>query len=560
MTEDSTLLRRYADTHAEDAFAELVRRHLTLVYSVALRQVSGDAHLAHDVAQTVFTALARKARELAGHDAITGWLYRSTHYAASDTVRAERRRRTREQEAHAMQEITASPESAPELEKLRPLLDTAIGELSETDRDAVCLRFFENRSYAEIGTQLRLSENTARMRVERALDKLHGLLARRGVTSTTAALALALPGQAATTAPVGLAATLTHTALVATASAAAGWTLLALMNTPKIAFTTAAIISAVSLGTALYLRSEAVTELAAARAARAAADVRIADLESKLATQAKATAAADSDNATLLAAVESAAAQLATTPKPAAVPITRDSVEARYTRAKELDKAGRLEEALAEYLWCYDTGMPQVSMYGGVRNSFLLSAIAELGDRFPAARQALQQRREAARQRFLASTDDFNAAQDYTSLNRVLKVEAESLALFDTLPPDAPKRTTLASLLYEQLAAAQRYADAAAGQPYAQASSRFELFANRIPNGKTPELTEKLKQAQRSMVIRQTATAIEVLAGAGDFAHAADLALRLLDYDSSPETIALLEKHAARAGHPNLISTLRAKP
>src|SRR5947208_3046510 len=105
MHEDAELLRRYADEKSDEAFAELVRRHLNLVYAVALRQVAGDAHLAHDVSQQVFTALARKAAVLAERPALSGWLYRSAHFAASDIVRAERRRRAREQEVYAMNSL-----------------------------------------------------------------------------------------------------------------------------------------------------------------------------------------------------------------------------------------------------------------------------------------------------------------------------------------------------------------------------------------------------------------------------------------------------------------------
>src|SRR3977135_504681 len=101
--EDAVLLRRYAGNRSEEAFAELVRRHLNLVYSVALRQVGGDTHLAEDVVQVVFTALAREAPALARRPVLGGWLYRSAQFAAIDAVRVERRRRTREQEAHTMQ-------------------------------------------------------------------------------------------------------------------------------------------------------------------------------------------------------------------------------------------------------------------------------------------------------------------------------------------------------------------------------------------------------------------------------------------------------------------------
>src|ERR1700748_961597 len=97
MKPDNELLQQYARSHSEDAFAELVRRHVNLVYSAALRQVAGDAHLAQDVAQTVFTDLARKAASLSKRETLTGWLYTSTHFAAAKIVRGESRRRDREE-------------------------------------------------------------------------------------------------------------------------------------------------------------------------------------------------------------------------------------------------------------------------------------------------------------------------------------------------------------------------------------------------------------------------------------------------------------------------------
>ena len=217
MREDPELLRRYAEQASDEAFAELVRRHLNLVYSVALRQVSGDAHLAEDVTQQVFAALARKATRLSGRASLSGWLYRSTHFAASDVVRAERRRKTRERESLLMQPTTHPPVPV-DWEHVRPILDTVIAELGERDRDAVSLRFLDGRSFADIAARLRLSENAARMRVERALDKLHAALARRGITSTTAAVGLALAAQVSTAAPAGLATSVTGLALAGTAS------------------------------------------------------------------------------------------------------------------------------------------------------------------------------------------------------------------------------------------------------------------------------------------------------------------------------------------------------
>lgn len=203
--EDAELLRRYAQSADQAAFAELVARRLPLVYSAALRQVGGDAHLARDVAQGVFADLARKAAALAGRESLSGWLYTSAGYAAAKAVRGEQRRRRREQEAHAMDELTRNDEPAADWTVLRPVIDDAMRDLAERDREAVLLRFFENRGFAEIGARLRIGENGARMRVERALDKLHAALARRGVGSSASALGAALAANAVGAAPSGLA-------------------------------------------------------------------------------------------------------------------------------------------------------------------------------------------------------------------------------------------------------------------------------------------------------------------------------------------------------------------
>src|SRR5947207_13968795 len=109
MLNDIELLRSYAKDGSEAAFAELLRRHLNLVYSAALRRVGGDTHLAEDVSQKVFVSLARQARSLTGHPVLTGWLYTASRYAAAQVVRAERRRQAREQEAYTMTERASNP-------------------------------------------------------------------------------------------------------------------------------------------------------------------------------------------------------------------------------------------------------------------------------------------------------------------------------------------------------------------------------------------------------------------------------------------------------------------
>lgn len=226
--EDSELLRRYADEGSETAFAELVRRRIGLVYAVALRHTHGDRHRAEDATQAVFTDLARKAATLARRPVLAGWLYRSAQYAAAGLVRAEQRRQAREQQAHLMEDESAPHRTPADWDKVRPVLDEALNEIDERDRDAILLRFFDGRPFAEIGERLRLTENAARMRVERALDKLNAALARRGITSTAAAIGLALAHPIGTAAPAGLAATVTGTALAQTAAGigaagAGGW-------------------------------------------------------------------------------------------------------------------------------------------------------------------------------------------------------------------------------------------------------------------------------------------------------------------------------------------------
>lgn len=217
MTPDNELLRQYATTRSEGAFAELVRRHVNLVYSAALRQVQGDAHLAQDVAQTVFTDLARKAALLSRRESLSGWLYTSAHFAAAKIARTESRRRDREEKFMREPSHSTSPEA--EWEKLRPTLDSAMHELKETDREAVLLRYFENRAFAEVGAKLCLSENAARMRVERAVETLRGLLAKRGIT-TGAALASVISANAVQTAPGSLATTLARASIASAGSRA----------------------------------------------------------------------------------------------------------------------------------------------------------------------------------------------------------------------------------------------------------------------------------------------------------------------------------------------------
>lgn len=205
MPADAELLRRYAHEHSQEAFAALVQRHLGLVYSAALRRLDGDAYLAQDVAQQVFIALAKAASELAQHPSLTGWLYTTTRNLALNSVRNEQRRQVREQTALIANTGTTTETQEPDWQALRPELDAVLDELEGDDRVALLWRFFEERTYAQIARLLEVQEDAARMRVNRALDKLRERLGQRGITSTSAALGSLLTKQAVGATPEGLA-------------------------------------------------------------------------------------------------------------------------------------------------------------------------------------------------------------------------------------------------------------------------------------------------------------------------------------------------------------------
>ena len=218
MNDDATLLTRYAEEGSQPAFTELVRRHVDLVYGAALRRTGGDAHRAAEVAQRVFTTLAREARKLSGHTQLAAWLHTATRNAALNLMISEQRRVRRETAALALETAGGTAglaEAAPAWAQLQPLLDAAIDELPVADRTAVVLRFLERRPFAEIGAALKISEDAARVRTDRALDKLRTALARRGITSTAAALGAVISAQPLIAAPAGLIAALAGAGLAA---------------------------------------------------------------------------------------------------------------------------------------------------------------------------------------------------------------------------------------------------------------------------------------------------------------------------------------------------------
>jgi RNA polymerase sigma factor (sigma-70 family) len=211
MTSDLDLLEQFARENSQAAFTTLVRRHVNLVYSAALRQVR-TAQLAEEIAQSVFTDLARDAGKLNSETILTAWLYAVTRRTAIDVIRKESRRQLREQIAMEMQNMNATENSWRQIE---PLLDDAMAALDETDRAAILLRYFENKNLREVGEHLQISDDAAQKRVSRAVEKLREFFSKRKITIGASGLAVLISANAVQAAPVGLAATISAVAVLA---------------------------------------------------------------------------------------------------------------------------------------------------------------------------------------------------------------------------------------------------------------------------------------------------------------------------------------------------------
>jgi len=229
---DAELLHDYAETGSQEAFAELVRRHVGLVYATACRRLGGDTHLAQDVTQNVFSRLAQRAPSLLLHPTLAGWLYRTASNQAIDLVRTERRRR--EREANAMNETESPGFESADWRQLIPVVDEVIERLPSLDRSAILLRFLEGQPFPAVAAELQVSEPACRKRVARALDRMRVLLRRRGIASTAAALEAALSSMASvTTVPANIAPLVTANALMTPAGTGAVFQIVTFLTTSK---------------------------------------------------------------------------------------------------------------------------------------------------------------------------------------------------------------------------------------------------------------------------------------------------------------------------------------
>ena len=257
MTSDLNLLRQFARDNSQDAFAEIVLRHVDLVYSAAVRQVRSP-QLAEEVAQSVFTDLARvaatpssplRSRDASSPQTLTPWLYAVTRRTAIDAIRKESRRQLREQIAV---EMNAMNVTASDWTHVEPFLDEAMHTLDDTDRAAVLLRYFENKSLREVGATLGVSDDTAQKRVSRAVERLREFFIKRGVTIGASGLVVIISANAVQAAPAGLASTISAAAAFAGAAVHTSTVIAATktiaMTTLQKTIITATLASAVGTG------------------------------------------------------------------------------------------------------------------------------------------------------------------------------------------------------------------------------------------------------------------------------------------------------------------------
>jgi RNA polymerase sigma factor (sigma-70 family) len=207
---DDELLRRYATAGDQDAFRQLVGRHVHLVYSVAVR-LCRDRHLADDVTQSVFIVLSKKAGRIREGTILASWLFGATRYAAANALRVAGRRRRHERDGGVMRYQAKCSEAAAAASAdegpwaaVAPLLDAALAVLGRREREAVLLRYLAGRSHHDVAAALGVSEEAARKRVSRGLERLREFFRRRGVNLTAAAIAATCATHAVQAAPLAV--------------------------------------------------------------------------------------------------------------------------------------------------------------------------------------------------------------------------------------------------------------------------------------------------------------------------------------------------------------------
>lgn len=536
MTDDRAQLRQYAATGSEEAFSAVVRHYLPVVYGAALRRVGGDSHRAQDVTQSAFAELARNARALAQHPDVAGWLFTTTRFLATKTLRTERRRAERERAASITSD-TMSSEPAPEApDALHAVLDDMLMELRQPDRQVILLRFHQGLRLAAIAAQIGASENAVQKRLNRALDQLRQKLARRGITSTAAALAATFEQQTAVALPSGLAAAAVSAGLASGAGGGGFFSATGLVAISKLQATLVAV-GVLALGGTLgwqVLENNARRQTTARQATAAAS--RAMALQQEVAGLRERTAVVQADIAKLENALR--AAHTPATPAPRAITDDRTRLATAQQRGDQLVRENSPQAALDVYLACYR----ELSARGGVERQILMSAIKNLSRTYPPAQNSLHELRDAALQRVRANLDDKDAISEAALLNERLGQGAASVALYDSLPSNHPGRQALAVIAGKAFLEARRYRDVLVGESFGSMLTNFDRMA-----GMMQRQTGSGAAAFRGNLVTETLADIEALTGAGQLPEARTLTDKLLAIDDSETTRAALKGHLERA-------------
>lgn len=425
-----------------------------------------DAHLAQDVTQGVFVALAGRAPHLVKHPVLSGWLHCTAQNLAAKTVRSAVRRRLREQEAAVMNELPSN-ESETSWENIAPQLDAALGELSAADRDVLLLRYFEKKSAAEMAGILGVSNEAAQKRVTRATERLREVFARRGVVAAASGLVVVITANAVQAAPTGLAAAAAAAALAGTALT----TSTAVTITKTIAMTT--LQKTIAFGAAAVLAGAIVYE-----------SHRAAEWKSRALALAQQPAPARTvSNADIVAGWQGKAALLAA--QNAELGRAFDSVNAqKQDLEKQLDRARRSAALFRELASQANPDPSQTNTYPSEQHVFLA-----MGKKF-------RQLAELKNQDTTGLTKEQKDANDAALMSQLTELLGlvSTLKQFDNASP-SPATSSKANMGTCLLYGALDLNDQQFGQVYnLLAKYRDQADQQNLLNDETPGNTAALKQ------------------------------------------------------------------
>lgn len=481
-----------------------------------------------------------------------------------------------------MDDFSANQDDRP-WQDIEPCLDEALEGLGEQDREALLLRFFRKLSLKDLGQKLGITEDAAQKRVARAVDRLRDFYARRGATVSASALAGMLGAHAVQAAPTALTASILSAATGAAAGLASSTlpiTAMKLILTTKVkaavvtlALAGLATSTLIQQNTAKRLRQENAElgeEVLGLRASLSTRPVGAAkeligeeDLE-QLRRQAAEVHQLRGEVALLrrMNLELAAGATPQTGQREAEDPSGSDGAGGldpmeRMNLGKELLRQGRPADALEHYLWCFDEGLKASPAFAGVRLSFLLQEIAELGNAYPPAREALRTRRDKLEARLEPGSSDAYQIFELTALNEKLNEPQKNLELVDRLEPGSPARAAIYRGVADQLIAEQRYAElvdiAVPEDVYGNQLATFETTQKLLEGKPTAALAQ---EGLRRNLVKTGVAGVEALAGAGYTERALALARQILRADGTPDTRKLLIERAQIAGDSELAEAL----